>query len=192
MIFDKHRDTNGAIRVAQSVPVRYTRWEAPDPSFPPGRGWSHNERIVSVFYPLFKSISDLFHAASFSVPGQKPRPGSPSSTVREAVRRSGTSRSGRFRTGSISCSLISGDASQVPSGSSGQSAVYVRRHRSRGDRCPGPLRISSTHLVGISLGTIIVREIAELRPEKVRSMVMAGAVMKMNIRGRSSCASVSG
>lgn len=46
------------------------------------------------------------------------------------------------------------------------------------------LRISSTHLVGISLGTIIVREIAEIRPDKVRSMVMAGAVMKMNFRGK--------
>ncbi len=46
------------------------------------------------------------------------------------------------------------------------------------------LRIKSAHLVGISLGTIIVREIAELRPEKVRSMIMAGAVMKMNVRGK--------
>ncbi len=46
------------------------------------------------------------------------------------------------------------------------------------------LRIPSAHLVGISLGTIIVREIAELRPDKVRSMIMAGAVMKMNVRGK--------
>ncbi|MCF8236980.1 MAG: alpha/beta hydrolase [Saprospiraceae bacterium] len=46
------------------------------------------------------------------------------------------------------------------------------------------LRIPSAHLVGISLGTIIVREIAEIRPDRVRSMIMAGAVMKMNVRGK--------
>ena len=46
------------------------------------------------------------------------------------------------------------------------------------------LNIKSAHFVGISLGTIIVREIAELRPDKVRSMILAGAVMKMNVRGK--------
>jgi pimeloyl-ACP methyl ester carboxylesterase len=46
------------------------------------------------------------------------------------------------------------------------------------------LRIESAHFVGISLGTIVVRELAELRPERVRSMILAGAVMKLNIRGK--------
>lgn len=46
------------------------------------------------------------------------------------------------------------------------------------------LRIESAHFIGISLGTIIVRELAELRPERVQSMIMAGAVMKLNIRGK--------
>jgi pimeloyl-ACP methyl ester carboxylesterase len=46
------------------------------------------------------------------------------------------------------------------------------------------LRIESAHFVGISLGTIIVRELAELRPDRVRSMIMAGAVMKLNFRGK--------
>jgi pimeloyl-ACP methyl ester carboxylesterase len=46
------------------------------------------------------------------------------------------------------------------------------------------LKIKSSHFIGISLGTIIVRELAQMRPEKVRSMVMAGAVMKLNLRGK--------
>lgn len=46
------------------------------------------------------------------------------------------------------------------------------------------LQIKSSHFVGISLGTIIVRELAEMRPERVKSMVMAGAVMKFNLRGK--------
>jgi pimeloyl-ACP methyl ester carboxylesterase len=46
------------------------------------------------------------------------------------------------------------------------------------------LRIGSAHFVGISLGTIVVREMAEHWPDRVRSMVMAGAVMKLNIRGK--------
>lgn len=46
------------------------------------------------------------------------------------------------------------------------------------------LHIRSTHFVGISLGTIIIREIAERHPERTRSMIMGGAVMKLNIRGR--------
>lgn len=46
------------------------------------------------------------------------------------------------------------------------------------------LQIKSSHFIGISLGTIIVRELAEMRPERVKSMVMAGAVMKFNLRGK--------
>ncbi|MEQ8908811.1 MAG: alpha/beta hydrolase [Vicingaceae bacterium] len=46
------------------------------------------------------------------------------------------------------------------------------------------LKIEKTHLIGISMGTIIIRDIAEHYPERVESMIMGGAVMKMNLRGR--------
>lgn len=46
------------------------------------------------------------------------------------------------------------------------------------------LKIKKSHFVGISLGTIIIRQIAEDQPTRVASMVMGGAVMKMNVRGR--------
>lgn len=46
------------------------------------------------------------------------------------------------------------------------------------------LRIDSAHFIGISLGTIIIRDLAERFPERVRSMVMGGAVMKLNLRGQ--------
>jgi len=46
------------------------------------------------------------------------------------------------------------------------------------------LKIKSSHFVGISLGTIVIREIAERYPEKIISMIMGGAVMKLNFRGQ--------
>lgn len=46
------------------------------------------------------------------------------------------------------------------------------------------LKIKASHFVGISLGTIVIREIAERYPEKVTSMVLGGAVMKLNFRGQ--------
>jgi pimeloyl-ACP methyl ester carboxylesterase len=46
------------------------------------------------------------------------------------------------------------------------------------------LKISSSHFVGISLGTIIIREISEHFPQKVKTMVLAGAVMKLNLKGQ--------
>ncbi len=42
--------------------------------------------------------------------------------------------------------------------------------------------ITSAHFVGISLGTIIIRNIAEIAPEYVSSMVLGGAVTRFNIR----------
>lgn len=44
--------------------------------------------------------------------------------------------------------------------------------------------IKKSHFVGISLGTILIRNLAEKNPERVESMVMGGAIMKMNIRSR--------
>jgi pimeloyl-ACP methyl ester carboxylesterase len=46
------------------------------------------------------------------------------------------------------------------------------------------LNISNSHFVGISLGTIIIREISERYPDRVKSLVLAGAIMKMNVRGQ--------
>jgi len=46
------------------------------------------------------------------------------------------------------------------------------------------LKIRSTHFVGISLGTIVIREISERYPAYTRSMILGGAVMKLNMRGQ--------
>ena len=46
------------------------------------------------------------------------------------------------------------------------------------------LKINSSHFVGISLGTIIIREITERFPERTTSMVLGGAVMKLNTKGQ--------
>ncbi|NJB37449.1 alpha/beta fold hydrolase [Croceivirga sp. JEA036] len=46
------------------------------------------------------------------------------------------------------------------------------------------LEIKKSHFVGISLGTILIRNLAEKHPTLVKSMVMGGAIMKMNFRSR--------
>ncbi len=46
------------------------------------------------------------------------------------------------------------------------------------------LKIQSSHFVGISLGTIVIRQLAEMRPERVKSMIMGGAILKMNFRSQ--------
>jgi len=46
------------------------------------------------------------------------------------------------------------------------------------------LKIRKSHFVGISLGTIIIREIAEIIPDRVSSMIMGGAILKMNFRSQ--------
>ena len=44
--------------------------------------------------------------------------------------------------------------------------------------------IKKSHFVGISLGTILIRNLAELHPERVESMVLGGAIMKLNLRSQ--------
>lgn len=44
--------------------------------------------------------------------------------------------------------------------------------------------IEKTHFVGISLGTIIIRQIAEEHPQRVLSMIMGGAILKFNFKSR--------
>lgn len=46
------------------------------------------------------------------------------------------------------------------------------------------LNIRTSHFVGISLGTVVIRELAERYPDRTSSMVMGGAVMKLNTRGQ--------
>ncbi len=46
------------------------------------------------------------------------------------------------------------------------------------------LKIERAHFVGISLGTIIIRQLAEFRPELVQSMILGGAIMKLNTRSQ--------
>ena len=45
-------------------------------------------------------------------------------------------------------------------------------------------KIEKSHFIGISLGTIIIRNLAENYPERVKSMVMGGAIMKLNFRSQ--------
>ncbi|WP_435623060.1 alpha/beta fold hydrolase [Flagellimonas sp.] len=44
--------------------------------------------------------------------------------------------------------------------------------------------IGKSHLIGISLGTILIRNLAENYPHRVKSMVMGGAIMKLNFRSQ--------
>jgi len=46
------------------------------------------------------------------------------------------------------------------------------------------LKIEKSHFVGISLGTILIRNLAEKYPQKVESMIMGGAIMKLNLRSQ--------
>ena len=43
-------------------------------------------------------------------------------------------------------------------------------------------KIEKSHFIGISLGTILIRNLAEKFPERVESMVLGGAVMNLNFR----------
>jgi len=46
------------------------------------------------------------------------------------------------------------------------------------------LKIKTSHFIGISLGTIIIRQLAEVHPDRVKSMIMGGAILKMNFRSQ--------
>ena len=46
------------------------------------------------------------------------------------------------------------------------------------------LEIKKSHFIGISLGTILIRDLAERNPELVESMVMGGAILKLNTRSK--------
>ena len=46
------------------------------------------------------------------------------------------------------------------------------------------LKINQSHFIGISLGTILIRNLAEQKPELVKSMIMGGAIIKLNFRSQ--------
>jgi len=46
------------------------------------------------------------------------------------------------------------------------------------------LEIRQAHFVGISLGSMIIRTIAEMAPERVQSMVLGGAILRLTKRSR--------
>ncbi len=46
------------------------------------------------------------------------------------------------------------------------------------------LKIKKSHFVGVSLGTILIRNIAERYPNMVESMVMGGAIMKLGFKSQ--------
>ncbi|WP_334056427.1 alpha/beta fold hydrolase [Polaribacter sp. P097] len=46
------------------------------------------------------------------------------------------------------------------------------------------LKIEKSHFIGISLGTILIRNLAEKKPDLVQSMVMGGAIIKLNTRSQ--------
>jgi pimeloyl-ACP methyl ester carboxylesterase len=46
------------------------------------------------------------------------------------------------------------------------------------------LNIQQSHFVGISLGSIIIRSVAHNNPNRVDKLILAGAIMKLNIRSQ--------
>ena len=46
------------------------------------------------------------------------------------------------------------------------------------------LLIPKSHFVGISLGTVLIRNLAEKYPDRVKSMVLGGAIIRLDIRFR--------
>jgi pimeloyl-ACP methyl ester carboxylesterase len=46
------------------------------------------------------------------------------------------------------------------------------------------LGIRKAHFIGISLGTILIRNLSEIAPERVSSMIMGGAIIRLNVRAK--------
>lgn len=46
------------------------------------------------------------------------------------------------------------------------------------------LEISKAHFIGVSLGTIIIRNLSELAPNRVKSAILCGAITRLNVRSR--------
>ncbi|NVJ85971.1 MAG: alpha/beta hydrolase [Algoriphagus sp.] len=46
------------------------------------------------------------------------------------------------------------------------------------------LNMPPAHFMGVSLGTILARQLAEMQPERVKSLILAGAVTRLTIQSR--------
>jgi len=46
------------------------------------------------------------------------------------------------------------------------------------------LKLPPAHFMGVSLGTILARQLAEMAPARVKSLVMAGAVTRLTVQSR--------
>lgn len=46
------------------------------------------------------------------------------------------------------------------------------------------LKIKKAHFIGVSLGSIIIRTLGEIAPERVNSAILCGAITRMNFRSR--------
>jgi pimeloyl-ACP methyl ester carboxylesterase len=46
------------------------------------------------------------------------------------------------------------------------------------------LETPPAHFMGVSLGTILARQLAELQPHRVRSLILAGAITRLNVQSR--------
>jgi pimeloyl-ACP methyl ester carboxylesterase len=46
------------------------------------------------------------------------------------------------------------------------------------------LKVYKSHFVGISLCTILIRQLAEIDPKRVSKMIMGGAILELNLRSR--------
>ena len=46
------------------------------------------------------------------------------------------------------------------------------------------LNIRRAHYIGVSMGTIIIRTLGEIAPKRLKSMILCGAVTRLNIRSR--------
>lgn len=46
------------------------------------------------------------------------------------------------------------------------------------------LEIERAHFIGVSLGTIIIRNLSEIAPDRVKSAILCGAITRLNIRSR--------
>lgn len=45
-------------------------------------------------------------------------------------------------------------------------------------------KIQTAHFVGISLASIIIRTLAELQPQRIKSMTLGGAIIRLNVRSK--------
>ena len=59
---------------------------------------------------------------------------------------------------------------------------YIFRYFKRSNRCLDELNIEETHVIGMSLGTIVAQTMADNYPERVKSLILGGAIIRFDIR----------